>query len=231
MSSLLYIQSVDNHLKNIRRRVGLTQEELAEQLGVSRQAIIALENGRNLPSIPLAINIAQFFQLPVEVIFHCQKENNQKKGDPMDKEIMPWSPWREMASMREALDRMFDEGVTTLTRNSDWQYPAINVRQTENNILIEADVPGMKQEDIDIEISDNMVTIAGERKASHEEKGANYFHKEVSFGSFRRSINLPVDVKGDKASADIVDGTLVVKLPKAEPEKPKTIKLKPGQKK
>jgi HSP20 family protein len=222
---------VDNHLKNIRRRVGLTQEELAEQLGVSRQAIIALENGRNLPSIPLAINIAQFFQLPVEVIFHCQKENNQKKGDPMDKEIMPWSPWREMASMREALDRMFDEGVTTLTRNSDWQYPAINVRQTENNILIEADVPGMKQEDIDIEISDNMVTIAGERKASHEEKGANYFHKEVSFGSFRRSINLPVDVKGDKASADIVDGTLVVKLPKAEPEKPKTIKLKPGQKK
>ncbi|HPM27986.1 MAG TPA: Hsp20 family protein [bacterium] len=222
---------MDNHLKNIRRRVGLTQEELAEQLGVSRQAIIALENGRNLPSIPLAINIAQFFQLPVEVIFHCQKENNQKKGDPMDKEIMPWSPWREMASMREALDRMFDEGVTTLTRNSDWQYPAINVRQTENNILIEADVPGMKQEDIDIEISDNMVTIAGERKASHEEKGANYFHKEVSFGSFRRSINLPVDVKGDKASADIVDGTLVVKLPKAEPEKPKTIKLKPGQKK
>jgi len=222
---------VDNHLKNIRRRVGLTQEELAEQLGISRQAIIALENGRNLPSIPLAINIAQFFQLPVEVIFHCQKENNQKKGDPMDKEIMPWSPWREMASMREALDRMFDEGVTTLTRNSDWQYPAINVRQTENNILIEADVPGMKQEDIDIEISDNMVTIAGERKASHEEKGANYFHKEVSFGSFRRSINLPVDVKGDKASADIVDGTLVVKLPKAEPEKPKTIKLKPGQKK
>jgi len=222
---------VDNHLKNIRRRVGLTQEELAEQLGVSRQAIIALENGRNLPSIPLAINIAQFFQLPVEVIFHCQKENNQKKGDPMDKEIMPWSPWREMASMREALDRMFDEGVTTLTRNSDWQYPAINVRQTENNILIEADVPGMKQEDIDIEISDNMVTIAGERKASHEEKGANYFHKEVSFGSFRRSINLPVDVRGDKASADIVDGTLVVKLPKAEPEKPKTIKLKPGQKK
>lgn len=149
----------------------------------------------------------------------------------MDKEIMPWSPWREMASMREALDRMFDEGVTTLTRNSDWQYPAINVRQTENNILIEADVPGMKQEDIDIEISDNMVTIAGERKASHEEKGANYFHKEVSFGSFRRSINLPVDVRGDKASADIVDGTLVVKLPKAEPEKPKTIKLKPGQKK
>ncbi|HOE74596.1 MAG TPA: Hsp20 family protein [bacterium] len=222
---------MDNHLKNIRRRVGLTQEELAEQLGVSRQAIIALENGRNLPSIPLAINIAQFFQLPVEVIFHCQKENNQKKGDPMDKEIMPWSPWREMASMREALDRMFDEGVTTLTRNSDWQYPAINVRQTENNILIEADVPGMKQEDIDIEISDNMVTIAGERKASHEEKGANYFHKEVSFGSFRRSINLPVDVRGDKASADIVDGTLVVKLPKAEPEKPKTIKLKPGQKK
>jgi len=222
---------VDNHLKNIRRRVGLTQEELAEQLGVSRQAIIALENGRNLPSIPLAINIAQFFQLPVEVIFHCQKENNQKKGDPMDKEIMPWSPWREMASMREALDRMFDEGVTTLTRNSDWQYPAINVRQTENNILIEADVPGMKQEDIDIEISDNIVTIAGERKASHEEKGANYFHKEVSFGSFRRSINLPVDVRGDKASADIVDGTLVVKLPKAEPEKPKTIKLKPGQKK
>lgn len=217
-------------LKNIRRRLGLTQEELAEHLGVSRQAIIALENGRNMPSIPLALNIAEYFQLPVEVIFYSETENNEnnnKKGDRMDREIMPWSPWREMASMREALDRMFDESVTSMNRASDINYPALNVRQTEKEIIVEADVPGMKQEDIDIEISENAISIKGERKATHEEKSQNYFHREVSFGAFNRTISLPMEVDTQKSHADLVDGTLVITLPKLEPTKPKTVKLKP----
>lgn len=218
-------------LKNIRRRLGLTQEELAEHLGVSRQAIIALECGRNMPSIPLAINIAEFFKLPVEVIFYCENETNnnqEKKGDQMSQhELMPWSPWREMASMREALDRMFDESVTSMARGNEINYPALNVRQTEKEIVVEADVPGMKQEDIDIEISENAMSIKGERKATHEEKKQNYYHKEVGYGMFHRSISLPVEVDANGAKADIENGTLIVTLPKLEPAKPKTIKLKP----
>lgn len=226
-------------LKNIRRRLGLTQEELAEHLGVSRQAIIALESGRNMPSIPLAINIAEFFKLPVEVIFYSendannnQENNNQeKKGDQMSQhELMPWSPWREMASMREALDRMFDESVTCMARGNEINYPALNVRQTEKEIIVEADVPGMKQEDIDIEISENAISIKGERKATHEEKKQNYYHKEVSYGMFHRSISLPVEVSPGGAKADIEHGTLIVTLPKLEPVKPKTVKIKPHQK-
>lgn len=211
--------------------MGLTQEELAEELGVSRQAIIALESGRNMPSIPLAINIAEFFKLPIEVIFYHesnnQNQNNPQKGGEMDREIMPWSPWREMASMREALDRMFDESVTSMARGSDVNYPALNVRQTDKEVIVEADVPGMKQEDIDIEISENAISIKGERKATHEEKKQNYFHREVSYGAFHRAITLPVEIDPQKAKADIEHGTLVISLPKAEPAKPKTIKIKP----
>lgn len=211
--------------------MGLTQEELAETLGVSRQAIIALEAGRNMPSIPLAINIAEYFRLPVEVIFYCETENNinNKKGDQMDREIMPWSPWREMASMREALDRMFDESVTSIARGSDWNYPALNVRQTDKEVVVEADVPGMKQEDIDIEIGENSVSIKGERKATHEEsdKKHSYYHREVNYGSFHRAVTLPVEIDADNAKADLEHGTLTIVLPKAEPAKPKTIKLKP----
>ncbi len=222
--------SIECRLKNIRRKMGLTQEELADHLGVSRQAIISLEAGRNMPSIPLALSIAEYFRLPVEVIFYCETENkNQEKGDRMDREIMPWSPWREMASMREALDRMFDESVTSMARNNDWNYPALNVRQTNKEVIVEADVPGMKQEDIDIEIGENSVSIRGERKATHEEndKKHSYYHREVNYGAFHRAITLPVEIDADKAKADLEHGTLVITLPKVEPAKPKTIKLKP----
>ena len=224
--------SIECRLKNIRRKMGLTQEELADSLGVSRQAIIALEAGRNMPSIPLALNIAEYFRLPVEVIFYCETENsinNNKKGDRMDREIMPWSPWREMASMREALDRMFDESVSSMNKGSDWNYPALNVRQTEKEVIIEADVPGMKQEDIDIEIGENSVSIKGERKASGEEgdKKQSYYHREVNYGAFHRAVTLPMEIDTSKAIADLEHGTLVITLPKAEPTKPKTIKLKP----
>jgi len=222
--------SIECRLKNIRRKMGLTQEDLAETLGVSRQAIIALEAGRNMPSIPLAINIAEYFRLPVEVIFYCESQNNnQKKGDRMDRELMPWSPWREMAGMRDALDRMFDESVTSMSRGADVNYPALNVRQTDKEVIVEADVPGMKQEDIDIEIGENSVSIKGERKATHEEgdKKHSYYHREVSYGSFHRSVTLPVEIDVSNAKADMEHGTLVISLPKVEPTKPKTIKLKP----
>jgi len=228
--------AVECRLKNVRRKIGLTQEELAQELGVSRQAIIALESGRNMPSIPLAINIAEYFRLPVEVIFYCDSDNNQQnkpKGNDMEREIMPWSPWREMASMREALDRMFDESVTSMARGSDWTYPALNVRQTDKEIIVEADVPGMKQEDIDIEIGENALSIKGERKATHEEsdKKHSYFHREVNYGAFHRAITLPVEINPQKAKADLEHGTLIITLLKVEPAKPKTIKIKPGKSK
>lgn len=216
-------------LKKVRGRFGLTQEKLADVLGVSRQAIIALEAGRNLPSIPLALNIAKFFELPIEVIFYDEsivRKFDHKKGVNMDRELMPWSPWREMMDMRDTVDRMFDDSLIS-TSKAEINYPAINVRQTDKNVIVEADVPGMKQDEIEIEIAENTLSLKGERKHSEEIKKQDYYHREVSYGTFYRAIGLPVKVDPQKANAELEHGTLVVTLPKKEPQAAKTIKIKP----
>jgi len=230
---------VETVLKNIRLRSGLTQEELAQSLGVSRQSIIALEVGRYQPSINLALHIAQLFDMPVEMIFRSQvkvKPNDKIKlipqeggGDmePKDREMAPLSPWRDIMNMRDTIDRYFDDSVMNYSRSSTIPYPALNVRQTSNEVIVEADVPGMKDDEIEIEITDNSLCIKGERQTSDEVKKEDYFHREVIYGSFNRSIALPVEVNPDAAKAKIEHGTLVVTLPKKEPEAAKSVKIKP----
>ena len=217
-------------LKKVRSKIGLTQEELAECLGVSRQAIIALESGRNLPSIPLALGIANFFELPIEVIFYDEsivKEIDKKKGANMDRELMPWSPWREMMDMRDTIDKMFDDSLVSSSPNAEISYPAINVRQTDKELIVEADVPGMKQDEIEIEIAENALSLKGERKHKEETKKQDYYHREVSYGTFYRAIGLPVKIDPQKANAELEHGTLTISLPKKDPETPKTVKIQP----
>jgi len=231
---------VETVLKNIRLRSGLTQEELAQSLGVSRQSIIALECGRYQPSINLALHIAQLFDMPVEMIFRSSvkiKPNEKIKlisregGGDMDKdrEVAPLSPWRDIINMRDTIDRFFDDSIMNYSRSSTIPYPALNVRQSANEVIVEADVPGMKEDEIEIEITDNTLCIKGERKTANEVKKEDYYHREVIYGSFNRSITLPVEVNPDATTAKIEHGTLTVKLPKKEPEAAKSVKIKPSK--
>ncbi|MCP4259183.1 MAG: Hsp20/alpha crystallin family protein [Planctomycetes bacterium] len=103
-------------------------------------------------------------------------------------------------------------------------WPAIDVAEEENAIIVRAEVPGCKPDDIDISVHGNVLTISGEKKLSEEKKEKGYYHVESSYGSFRREVTLPTDVNQSKVDATYTDGVLSITLPKAE--KAKTIKVK-----
>ena len=228
-------KNLPTYLKTYREKADLTQGELAEKIGVSRQSIISLEASRCVPSVELAMRIARFFELPVEFIFRCDETGpfetvvdkliNEERGGEMTRDLMPWSPWREMMSLRENIDRFFDEPSLSHRGTSGVFHPAVSIRETEKEMIIEADVPGVRDEDVDIEIEDDKVIIKGERKHQEETKREDYYHVESSYGSFSRVIGLPNYVNADKAIAEVKDGILEVRVPKVEQRQPKKIKV------
>jgi len=109
-------------------------------------------------------------------------------------------------------------------QNFDWA-PRVNVEEQEDRFEITADVPGMKKEEIDIEVRDNVLTIKGERKLEKEEENTNYHVCERSYGTFQRAFTLPENVTADDIEAEYADGILRLTVPKNEPEKPKEIRI------
>jgi HSP20 family protein len=117
--------------------------------------------------------------------------------------------------------------------NSLWDQPVASRRwvpemdliENDDHYLLTADLPGMKQEDVSIEFSEGMLTIAGERKIEYERKDKGFFRLERSFGKFSRSLTLPDGVDPDRISATLHDGVLVVTVPKPEQRKPRRIEV------
>ncbi len=139
-----------------------------------------------------------------------------------------WEPVREMMTLREAMDRLFDDAFTRPlnVRDGGWSAPAIDMYQTDNEVVVKAAIPGFKADDVQINVTGDVLTLRGEMKHEEEKKDKAWHMREQRWGSFERSITLPTDVKADKASADFEDGVLTITLPKAEEVKPKTITVK-----
>jgi HSP20 family protein len=142
--------------------------------------------------------------------------------------LIRWEPMREMMTLREAMDRLFDDAFTRPINNgnNNWGAPAIDLYQTDDNVVVKAALPGLKAEDVQISITGDVLTLKGEFKQNNEVKEATYHIKEQHYGSFERSVMLPTDVQSDKAKADFENGILTVTLPKAEQVKPRTITVK-----
>jgi HSP20 family protein len=141
-----------------------------------------------------------------------------------------WEPAREMMTLREAMDRLFDDAFTRpLSVRDGWSMatPAIDMYQTDNEVVVKASIPGLKAEEVQINVTGDMLTIKGEVKQEEERKDRAWHIREHHFGSFERSIVLPTDVKSDKAEAVFENGILTVSLPKADEVKPRTINIKP----
>jgi HSP20 family protein len=143
--------------------------------------------------------------------------------------LIRWEPAREMMTLREAMDRLFDDAFTRpLSIRDGWSMatPAIDMYQTANDIVVKASIPGMKAEDVQINITGDVLTLKGEVKQEEERKDKAWHIREQRFGSFERSVALPTAVKTDKAEAVFENGILTITLPKADEVKPRTINIK-----
>ena len=138
-----------------------------------------------------------------------------------------WEPIRDMMTLREAMDQLFDDAFTRPRAISGVSLsPAIDLYQTNDNVVVKASLPGLKAEDVQISVESNVLTLRGEFNQESEKKEATYHIRERRSGAFERSVMLPTDVQTDKAKADFEDGILTITLPKAETVKPETITIK-----
>ena len=147
--------------------------------------------------------------------------------------IKKWKPLKDLELLQKRLDKFFEDPFFPLASRffeeslmeGEWQ-PAVDISEDKNNFYINAEIPGMKKEDIKIEIQGDQLVISGERKLEKEEKKENYHRIERYYGNFCRSFVLPDTVAKDKISATYKDGILQIKLPKTEKAKPKAIEIK-----
>jgi HSP20 family protein len=135
-----------------------------------------------------------------------------------------------MMTLRDAMDRLFDDAFTRpWTLKGAWQGSgglSVDMYETENEVVVKAAVPGMKADDVQIQVTSEMLTIKGQTKEDAEVRDKAYRIREHRWGSFERSVGLPTQVILEKAKAEFEDGVLTVTLPKAEEVKPKTITVK-----
>src|SRR5512141_2237155 len=138
--------------------------------------------------------------------------------------------FREMEEMSDRLGRLFGTWTRPLDvqeslKVADWT-PAIDIQETEKEYLVKVEVPEVKKEDVHITVQDNVLTVTGERKLEKEEKGKKFHRIERSYGTFLRTFSIPVDADETKIAAEFKEGLLLLKLPKLEKPRPKTIEVK-----
>ncbi|HSW58666.1 MAG TPA: Hsp20/alpha crystallin family protein [Dehalococcoidales bacterium] len=141
-----------------------------------------------------------------------------------------WEPFREMMTLRNAMDKLFEDSFVrpaslVIDVEGRGAIP-LDVYQTSNELVVKASLPGYKPEEVDISITGDILTIKGEHKEEKETKEGEYFLKERRYGSFTRTVTIPVEVKSEKSEATFENGVLTLTLPRAEEAKPKQIKIK-----
>jgi HSP20 family protein len=146
--------------------------------------------------------------------------------------MIRWEPMRDMVTLRDAMDRLFDEAFTR-PWSDGWRgsgMPAIDMYQTDDEVVVKVAVPGFKPDDVQISVTGDLLTIRGETKEAEDTKEKAYHMREHRYGAFERTISLPTAVVSDKAQAEFENGILNITLPKAEEVKPKLITVKPKAK-
>ena len=146
--------------------------------------------------------------------------------------LVRWDPIRELDSLQGDMNRLFDrffEGGRVANGSTARRWiPAMDLVETEDHLVLRGDLPGLTEDDIDIEIKDNVLTVSGERKAESEEKGEGYHRVERAFGSFSRSLSLPQGIDPEKVEAGFDKGVLEVRIPKPAEAKPTRVQIGKG---
>ena len=160
-----------------------------------------------------------------------------KTKEKETKAVTPWRPFMDLTRWERDMDRMMDDFLGRRFRpwwpdrwlrsdELEIRAPVIDLYEEKEDIVVKAELPGMTKENIEVNLTDHTLTIKGEKKKEEEIKEENYFRAERSYGSFRRALELPKDVHGDKVKASFKNGILEVRLPKTEQAKTKEMKVK-----
>ena len=141
--------------------------------------------------------------------------------------LIRWEPARDMMTLREAMDRLFDDAFTRpLSLRDGWTVPAIDMYQTDDEVVVKAALPGIKADEVQINITGEVLTLKGEVRHEEDKKEKAWHIHEQRWGSFERSLVLPTEVVADKTKAEFENGVLTITLPKAEEVKPRVINIK-----
>ncbi len=149
--------------------------------------------------------------------------------------IVRWDPFRDMLAMRGQMDRIMDDWLKEVPSGENGENGgsfvrlALDVSETENNFVVKASVPGINPDDLEINFTDNTLTIQGETKEERTDENERYHVRERRFGRFMRSMTLPVAVNSEQIDAQYDNGVLTLTLPKAEETKPRKINVRNAQ--
>jgi HSP20 family protein len=144
-------------------------------------------------------------------------------------DLSVWPTFGRLFGLHDELDRLLDNPLGELTRTSELlsvRNPALDVYEDDDNVIVKAELPGMKKEDIEVSLHNGALSIAGERKREEKLQDIETYRSERFVGRFHRSIALPSEVKADQVAANYKDGILTITLPKVEAAKPKQIEVK-----
>ena len=139
--------------------------------------------------------------------------------------IVRWQPLQEMETLRRQMDRMFEE-LAQVNRESGGNWtPAIELHDNENNLTLRAEIPGVEGKDLDIQVTRETVSISGEHRYEKQSEENGFYHSELRYGKFQRTVQLPVPIQNDKVEAEFKNGILSLTLPKAEELQKKVVKV------
>ena len=149
--------------------------------------------------------------------------------------LVRWEPVRELTSLQNEMNRLFNTFFDTPATGQGngnslrrW-IPPMDLVETEDHFVLKADLPGLTEADVNVEVEDNVLTLSGERNAEHEDKREGYVRVERAFGSFRRSLTLPEGIDPEAVQASFDKGVLEVRIPKPEERKPRKITIGGGE--
>jgi HSP20 family protein len=147
--------------------------------------------------------------------------------------IVRWEPLRELSSFQTEMNRLFNAafdpaGSTGSAGGARRWTPAMDLLETDDHFVLRADLPGMGESDVNVELEDNVLTVSGERKAEHEDRREGFYRMERAYGSFSRSLTLPQGIDADEVNAAFDRGVLEVRIPKPAQRKPRKISIGGG---
>jgi HSP20 family protein len=143
--------------------------------------------------------------------------------------MVRWEPLRELTALQSDMNRLFNSAFAGPSTGSSQRWlPAMDLVETAEDYVLRADLPGLKLDDVKLEIEDTVLTVSGERKHASETDGGGYHRLERSFGSFSRAVTLPKGVDADAVTASFADGVLEVRIPKPAAKQPRRIEIAVG---